>query len=77
MFCIYLLIDCLKPELRAYIVSSRVLDTFKVVKAVALRGETLIRIGQQEGSRRALLTLYYTKGGSSYNLKTLSTLVNT
>jgi hypothetical protein len=77
MFRICLLINCLKPELRAYVVSSGVLDTFKVVKVVVLRGETLIRIGQQKGSYRALSTLYCTRGGSSYNLKTLSTPANT
>jgi hypothetical protein len=42
MFYICLLIDYLKPKLRAYIVSSKVLDTFKVVKVVVLRKETLI-----------------------------------
>jgi len=42
MFYIYLLINYLKPKLKAYIVSSKVLDTFKVVKVVVLRRETLI-----------------------------------
>jgi hypothetical protein len=42
MFYIYFLINCLKPKLRAYIVSNKVLDTFKVVKVVVLRKETLI-----------------------------------